>query len=137
MIKNKVFYVKEEEYNFKIENNEPFIAKVEIGICKEENFEIIKRIYNGVGCSAYDDLQKKYSNYDALNDYLNDLSSGVREDYQAVEIYIKNIDLIDPKFIELLKYSIKEHEHNVAVYSGGSQKIMSIDIYIKFDGNLV
>lgn len=131
MIINEVHYVKEDKYISKISKIDSYIAKVEIGKYKEENVEIIKRIYNSIGCTAYDDLEKLESNYDALNDYLSDLSYGVSNEYQAIEVYIQNLELIDPKFVTLLEQNIKEHEYNVAKFSGGSQKIMSIDIYIK------
>lgn len=131
MIKNIVHYIKEDKYISKISKSEPHIAKVEIGMYEEENYEIIKRIYNGIGCTAYDDLEKVDANYDALNDYLSDLSYGVSDEYQAIEIYIQNLELLDPKFVTLLERNIKEHEYNVAKFSGGAQKIMSIDIFIK------
>lgn len=136
MIKNKVFYVKEEEYNDKLKKEEEFIKKIEIGKVTENNMELIKRIFREIGSEWYQDRNDKPDNYNAIKDYLSDISYALDVKYHAIEVYINNIELVDQKFVALLKNTIKEHEFNVAEYSAGSQRMISFDLYIKFDGKL-
>lgn len=132
MINNKVFYVQKDDYNNRLNSKQNFICKIEIGKTAEDNMQLVKKIIRGVGSNWYQDREDKSDNYNAIEDYLSDISYALDKKYQAIELYIDNTELIDKKFIELLIEAIKEHEFNVAEYSGGSQRMISFDIYIKF-----
>lgn len=136
MIINKVFNVKKEDYNNRLNKEEEFICKIEIGKKVEDNMQLVKKIFRKVGSEWYQDRTDKSDNYNAIEDYLSDISYALDKKYQAIELYIDNVELIDKKFMELLIATIKEHEFNVADHSGGSQRMISFDIYIKFDGKL-
>ncbi len=131
MIDNQVIRVSKEKYLEKLNReNEEFIAKIELGREKETNVNNLKKIFKEVGNKYYNNISCDEDNYNAILDYVRDLSSLKSEEYQSVEIYIYNENNLDKEFINTLEVSVKDHEYNVAINSNGYQVIMSFDIYI-------
>ncbi len=131
MIDNQVIRVSKEKYLEKLNReNEEFIAKVELGRTVNTNVENMQKIFKEIGYINYKDIVCSENNYDAINDYLSDISSLKNNRFQALEIYIYNENNLDSEIKEILIENAKDHEYNVAIHSSGSQIIMSFDIYI-------
>ncbi len=131
MIENQVIKVSKECYLEKLNReNEEFIAKVELGRTVNTNVENMQKIFKGIGNENYSKIECGEENFDAIYDFLSDISSVKSDDYQAVEVYIYDYSNVGENFIEVLIDSAKDHEYNVAIYTNNYQKIMSFDIYI-------
>ncbi len=76
MINNQVIKLSKECYLEKLNReNEEFIAKIEFGRTVNTNVENMQKIFKGIGYINYKDIVCSENNYDAINDYLSDISS--------------------------------------------------------------
>ncbi len=133
MIKNKILYLNEKEYN-NLKNMKDVrvkkLKKIVIGENPKKNKEILEYIFQELNIE-YNFEEYFNTNYSAIADVLSDIPGELPENIRGVYLFIENINNIDEKFINVLKSTIIYFEKEI-IYTGAEVDFpLSFDIFIK------